>query len=143
MLVEIAAANAAFNIIKTALINGKELHDCSAAAAQFFDNKSVIAKRVAAKGQSDLQAFMALEKIKEQQTWLKEYMVYAGRADMHTDWLNFQSECKRNREQKQRVALLKKKNTMKLIVQFVTIIGISIAVIPVLIYLFIFLTEIT
>lgn len=143
MLVEIAAANAAFNIIKTALSNGKELYDCSAAAAQFFDNKSVIAKRVAAKGQSDLQAFMALEKIKEQETWLKEYMVYAGRADMHTDWLKFQSECKRNREQKQRVALLKKKNTMKLIVQFVTIIGISIAVIPVLIYLFIFLTEIT
>ena len=143
MLVEIAAANAAFNILKTALSNGKELYDCSEAASQFFDNKSVIAKRVAAKGQSDLQAFMALEKIKEQEAWLKEYMVYAGRADMHKDWLQFQSECKKNREQKQRAALLKKKNTMKLIVQFVTVVGTAAAVIPVLIYLFIYLANIT
>jgi len=64
MLAEIAAANAAFAIVKSALSNGKELYDCSAAAGQFFDNKSIIAKRVAEKGQSDLQAFMALEKIK-------------------------------------------------------------------------------
>jgi len=36
MLAEIAAANAAFAIVKSALSNGKELYDCSAAAGQFF-----------------------------------------------------------------------------------------------------------
>ena len=143
MLVEIAAANAAFNILKTALSNGKELYDVSEAASKFFDNKSAIAKRVAAKGQSDLQAFMALEKIKEQEAWLKEYMVYAGRANLWSDWLSFQSECKKTRERELRVAFLKKQKMIRLVVQIVTAIGTAAAIVPVLIYLFIYLTDIT
>ena len=49
MLVEIAAANAAFGVLKTALSNGRDLYDCGAVAKKYFDNKSVIAKRVASK----------------------------------------------------------------------------------------------
>lgn len=139
MLAEIAAANAAFKIIKTALSNGKEIYDCGDAVTQFFDNKSVIAKRVAKKGQSDLEAFMALEKIKAQENFLKEHMIYAGRADMHSDWLKFQSECKRNREKKARLALSKRQATMKLIVKFITVVGITVAFLPIVIYLIIFL----
>ncbi len=135
MLAEIAAANAAFGILKTALSNGKELYDCSAAATQFFDNKSAIAKRVAEKGKSDLDAFMAFEKIKEQEEWLKEYMIYAGRADMHNDWLKFQAECKKNRLDKARKQAAKKQQNLKLLYQFITIVGISVATIPVLVYL--------
>tara|TARA_R110000868_G_scaffold303667_1_gene564177 strand:+ start:273 stop:701 length:429 start_codon:yes stop_codon:yes gene_type:complete len=141
MLAEIAAANAAFKVIKTALSNGKELYDCSGAAKQYFDNKSVIAKRVASKGKSDLVAFMALEKIKEQEEWLKDYMVYAGRAEMYGDWLQFQSDCKKERESVSRLAVLKRHNTVKLIKQFITIVGTAIAVIPVLIYGLIFLLK--
>ena len=44
-----------------------------------------------------------IEKIKEQEEWLKEYMIYAGRADMYKDWLQFQSECKRARDKEERV----------------------------------------
>jgi hypothetical protein len=46
-----------------------------------------------------------LEKIKEQEVWLKEYMIYAGRADMHSDWLKFQSDCKRKRENDERIRI--------------------------------------
>jgi hypothetical protein len=141
MLAEIAAANAAFKLIKTALSNGKELYDCSAAAQSYFDNKSVIAKRVASKGKSDLKAFMALEKIKEQEEWLKDYMIYAGRADMYGDWLNFQSDCKKQREKKVRLAAQARQQTIKLLKQFITVIGIAIAVIPVLIYAIIFMVK--
>jgi hypothetical protein len=135
MLAELAAANAAFGILKTALSNGKEVYDCSAAAAQFFDNKSAIAKRVADKGKTDLEAFMALEKIKEHEEWLKDYMIYAGRADMHKDWLKFQAECKKNRLDKARKQAAKKQQTLNLLYQFIVIVGISVAIIPVLVYL--------
>jgi hypothetical protein len=138
MLAEIAAANAAFGVLKTALTNGRDLYECSNVAKKYFDNKSVIAKRVASKGKSDLDAFMALEKIKEQEEWLKEHMIYAGRPDMYSDFLKFQSERKQEREREARVDALKRRNNLKLIKQFITIVGISIAVIPVVIYAFIY-----
>ncbi len=104
MLVEIAAANAAFQVIKGALENGKELYDVAEQATKYFDNKSAIAKKADRSGSSDeLQCFMELEKIKEQEAWLKDHMVYAGRPDMYEDWLKFQSECKQKREREERL----------------------------------------
>ena len=138
MLAELAACNAAFSVIKTAITNGKELYDCGDSAKKYFANKSTIAKRVASKGKSDLDAFMALEKLKEQEVWLKEHMIYAGRPDMYSDWLKFQSECKKERERDARLAVLKKHNAVKMLKQFVTIIGLAIAVIPVMIYVIIY-----
>jgi len=138
MLVEIAAANAAFGVLKTALSNGRDLYECGNVAKKYFDNKSVIAKRVASKGKSDLDAFMALEKLKEQEVWLREHMIYAGRPDMYSDWLKFQSECKQEREREARIAVLKRHNTLKMLKQFITIIGVAVAVIPVMIYAIIY-----
>ena len=139
MLAEIAAANAAFKVIKTALSHGKELYDCSEAAQSYFSNKSIIAKRVSQKGKSDLEAFMALEKIKEQEEWLKEYMIYAGRPDMYSDFLKFQAECKRERELKARQALAKRRLNLHLLKQFITFAGLAIALVPVLAYVVVLL----
>ena len=139
MLAEIAACNAAFAIIKTALANGKELYDCTDATKDYFENKSSVAKRVASKGKSDLDAFMALEKIKEQEEWLKDYMIYAGRADMWPDWLRFQSDCKQERERAAKLAVLKRHNTVKLMKQFFIFTGVAFAVIPLFIYALIYL----
>lgn len=141
MLSEIAAANAAFKLIKTALSNGKELYDCSAAAQSYFSNKSAITKRVAKKGKSDLDAFMALEKIKADEEWLKDYMIYAGRADMWSDWLAFQSECKKERERETRIALLKRQQVSGMLKNFVIVIGITVSVIPVIIYAIILMVK--
>ena len=138
MLAELAACNAAFSVIKTAITNGRELYDCGDAAKNYFANKSTIAKRVASKGKSDLDAFMALEKLKEQEVWLKEHMIYAGRPDMYSDWLKFQSECKQEREREARIAVLKRHNMLKMLKQFVTIIGLAVAVIPVMVYAIIY-----
>jgi len=141
MLAEIAAANAAFGVLKTALGHGRELYECSNVAKKYFDNKSAITKRVAAKGKGDLDAFMALEKIKEQEEWLKDYMVYGGRPGMWDDWLQFQSECKRDRDKEERLRIAKRRNTVKMLAQFITVIGIAVAVIPVLIYAIIFMVK--
>lgn len=141
MLVEIAAANVAFKLIKAALSNGKELYNCSAAAQSYFSNKSAITKRVAKKGKSDLDAFMALEKIKADEEWLKDYMIYAGRADMWSDWLAFQSECKKERERETRIALLKRQQVSGMLKNFVIVIGITVSVIPVIIYAIILMVK--
>jgi hypothetical protein len=115
MLAEIAAANAAFQVIKKALSNGKELYDVADQATKFFDNKSAIAKKAnKSGGKTELQCFMQLEKIKEQETWLKEYMIYAGRADMYSDWLKFQVECRQNRERAERIKVIKRAKNIAL-----------------------------
>ena len=139
MLVEIAAANAAFGVLKTALSNGRDLYECGNVAKKYFDNKSVIAKRVASKGKSDLDAFMALEKIKEQEEWLREHMIYAGRPDMYADFLKFQSECKQERERENRIALRKKQNIIQMAKNFIIVVGIAIAIIPLVIYAVIYM----
>ena len=115
MLAEIAAANAAFQVIKKALSNGKELYDVADQATKFFDNKSAIAKKAnKSGGKTELQCFMQLEKIKEQEVWLKEYMIYAGRADMYSDWLKFQVECRQNRERAERIKVIKRAKNIAL-----------------------------
>ncbi len=107
-------------------------NDCANAATSYFDNKSAIAKKVAANGKSDMQAFMALEKLKEQEEWLREYMIYAGRADMYTDWLNFQSECKKARAEDERQAAIKKRKKLELFLQILAVVGVLVVAIPII-----------
>jgi hypothetical protein len=67
MIAEIAAANAAFNVIKAALANGKELSALGSKVFDYFDNKAAIQEQANKKGGgSDLAEFMALEQLKQQ-----------------------------------------------------------------------------
>ena len=100
MLAEIAAANAAFAVIKGALANGKELHQLGSRVFDYFDNKAKIQEQANKKGGgSDLQEFMALENLKQQEEELRERMIYAGRPGMWTDWLKFQAQAARKRRE--------------------------------------------
>jgi len=103
VLAEVQAANAAFNTIKSALKNGRELYDVSDSCATYFNSKSVIARRSNKKRKgSYLENFMHLEKLKKQEEWIREWMIYAGRPGLYDDWLKFQSECKRMRAAEER-----------------------------------------
>jgi hypothetical protein len=100
MLAEIAAANAAFSVIKGALANGKELHQLGSRVFDYFDNKAKIQESVTKKGGgSDLEEFMALERLRQQEEELRERMVYAGRPGMWADWQKFQSQAARKRRE--------------------------------------------
>jgi hypothetical protein len=100
MLAEIAAANAAFAVIKGALANGKELHQLGSRVFDYFDNKAKIQEEATKKGGgSDLAEFMALEQLKQQEEDLRERMVYAGRPGMWTDWVKFQAAAARKRRE--------------------------------------------
>ena len=103
MLLELAAANAAFNVIKQALANGKELSDLGSKVFDYFDNKAKIQQKVNEKGnRSDIEEFFALEKLNAQEVELRERMIYAGRPGMWQDWQKFQAAAaRRRREEKE------------------------------------------
>jgi hypothetical protein len=105
MLAEIAAANAAFAVIKGALANGKELSALGSKVFDYFDNKAKIQESVTKKGGgSDLEEFMALEQLRLQEEELRERMVYAGRPGMWNDWVKFQAAAARKRREAQEAA---------------------------------------
>jgi hypothetical protein len=108
MLAELAAANAAFNVIKAALANGKELSAIGGRVFDYFDNKAKIQEKATKKGggegRSDMEEFMALEQLKQQEEHLRESMVYAGRAGMWDDWQKFQAQAARRRRETKEAA---------------------------------------
>jgi len=111
MLAELAIANACFATIKEAVAHSGDLMAAGDALFRYFDTKTEIQKRANAKGGSDrgdLEEFMALEQLKKQEEELREMMIYQGRAGLWTDWLKFQMEAKRKREETERQKILKK-----------------------------------
>jgi hypothetical protein len=131
MLAELAAANAAFAVIKGALANGKELSALGSRVFDYFDNKAVIQEKATKKGGgSDMEEFMALEQLKQQEEELRERMVYAGRPGMWEDWVKFQAAAsRRRREAKEEAAreILRRKERAAKLVEFI-VIGIATAI---------------
>ena len=109
MLVELAAANAAFAVIKEAVQNSGDLMNAGQAIFQYFNSKAAIQKKYQKKakdaGRSDIEEFFALEKLKKQENELREMMIYQGRAGMWTDWLQFQKDAKKKRDAEERAEL--------------------------------------
>ena len=116
MLAELAVANAAFAVIKEAVANSGDIMAAGESLFKYFDTKAEIQKKASAKGGSDrgdLEEFMALEKLKKQEEELREMMIYQGRAGLWTDWLKFQLEAKKKREEAERQRILKKQRIIQ------------------------------
>jgi hypothetical protein len=128
MIAEIAAANAAFAVIKAALANGKDLSDLGSRVFDYFDNKAKIQQKVTEKGnRSDIEEFFALEKLNAQEVELRERMIYAGRPGMWQDWQKFQgAAARRRREDKEAEikAIRLRKDKMERLIEYFAI-GIS------------------
>lgn len=120
MLVELAAANAAFAVIKEAVANAGDIMAAGQKLFEYFDAKAAIQKKANENpGRSDMEEFMALEQLKKQEEHLRESMIYAGRPGMWDDWLKFQAEAAKKREAAkraaERAALLRKRRAEELI----------------------------
>ena len=110
MLAELAAANAAFQVIKSAVQNGKEIASAGKAIANFVGAKEQLQKKAQKKGGgSDLEEFMALEQIREQEEQLKQIMIYAGRPGLWGDWQRFQAKARIARREAEEAAIRKRK----------------------------------
>jgi hypothetical protein len=113
MLAELAAANAAFAVIKTAVQNGKDIAAAGSAIANFVGAKEDLQRKANKKGNgSDLEEFMALEQIREQEEQLKQLMIYAGRPGLWHDWQKFQAKARTARREAEELA---KKNRAQII----------------------------
>jgi hypothetical protein len=111
VLLELAAANAAFAVIKEAVANSGDLMAAGESLFKFFDSKAELQKKAKSSNGSDrgdLEAFMALEQIKKNEEELKQMMIYQGRAGLWTDWLKFQLDAKKRREAVEREKVLKR-----------------------------------
>jgi hypothetical protein len=109
MLAELAIANAAFSIIKETIQNGGDILSAGQSLFNYFDAKSTIAKKAKEGGmKSDLEEFMALEKLKQQEAELRQMMIYQGRGGLWDDWMQFQVEARKKREKAEAEARVKR-----------------------------------
>ena len=114
MLAELAAANAAFALIKQAVSNGKEIAAAGSAIAEFVGAKEKLQQKAQKKGGgSDLEEFMALEKIREQEEQLKQIMIYAGRPGLWHDWQRFQAKARVARREAEIAAAEKRRKIVE------------------------------
>jgi hypothetical protein len=103
MLAELAAANAAFAIIKKCVENGSDLAKAGKAISDFTLNKDAVQKKAQKQGsnldgsKSDLDEFLALDELKRKEDELRSMMQLYGRANMYPDYVKFCAEARRAR----------------------------------------------
>jgi hypothetical protein len=122
MLAEIAAANAAFAVIKSAIKNSGEIASAGKAVIDYFSATSAIeeeVKKTPERKRSDLEEFLALEQLRQQEQELKELLIYQGRPGMWDDFQAFRVKARQQREaeerEKIRAALAEKARKKKLL----------------------------
>lgn len=78
---------------------------------EYFDLKAKLQEGAVEKaggrpleGRTDIEEFMALEKLRQQEEHLRESMVYAGRPGMWEDWVKFQAAAARKRREAKEAA---------------------------------------
>ena len=144
MLAELAAANAAFAIIKKCVENGSELAKAGQAIADFTLNKDAVQKKAAAKGsnldgsKSDLEEFLALDELKRKEDELRSMMHLYGRANMYNDYVKFCAEARTKRQEaaaEARRKALKRQDNILLIIYWAACIGLGAMAFSLFIYI--------
>ena len=115
ILETIAAANAAYSVIRTCIQNGREGADLMASVGKFLTAEDDIKQAVQKKKNSPLTAitggeegdweeFQALEQIREQRKELESYIRLYGRPGQWDRWLQWQTEARKARQAAKRAA---------------------------------------
>ena len=110
MLEMLAAANAAYAVIKKTIENGREISAAGAAIGKFVGaedqlqqdlhkRKNSMWTNFLGKQDNDLEEFMALEEIRRKKEQLREFMQLYGRPNLYTDYLEHCSEARKRRKQ--------------------------------------------
>tara|TARA_Y200000002_G_scaffold382137_1_gene398232 strand:- start:306 stop:776 length:471 start_codon:yes stop_codon:yes gene_type:complete len=110
MLEMLAAANAAYAVIKKTVENGREISAAGAAIGKFIGaedqlqqdlhkRKNSMWTNFLGKQDNDLEEFMALEEIRRKKEQLREFMQLYGRANLYNDYLAHCAEARKRRKQ--------------------------------------------
>ena len=140
MLAEIAAANAAFSVIKKAIQNTGDITKAGKAIGDFVFAKDMLKKTGERKKNSiwskalgreanDLEEFMALEELKQKEEELRSMMQLYGRGGLWNDYIKFCAEARKQREyqKKEREKFIEhmKEVILGIIILFVSIGGLA------------------
>ena len=115
ILESIAAANAAYSVIKTALGNGKETAGLIGAVGKFLtaeeDIKAAVQKKknspltaITGGEEGDWEEFQALENIREKRRELESYIRLYGRPGQWDRWIQWQNEARKQRQAARKAA---------------------------------------
>ena len=136
MLEMLAAANAAYAIIKKTVENGREISAAGAAIQKFVNaedqlrqdlhkRKNSIWTNFLGKEDNDLEEFMALEEIRRKQQMLAEFMQLYGRANLYTDYLQHCSDARKRRKEAAIAAKKRKEKIQDIILKTILAIMIT------------------
>ena len=136
MLEMLAAANAAYAVIKKTVENGREISAAGAAIQKFVNaedqlrqdlhkRKNSIWTNFLGKEDNDLEEFMALEEIRRKQQMLAEFMQLYGRANLYTDYLQHCSDARKRRKEAAIAAKKKKEKIQDIILKTILAIMIT------------------
>ena len=113
-------------LLKQAVQNGRELADAGSAITKYVGAKEELSRRAKKRkkpgtSNSDLEEFMALEKLKQQEEQLRETMIWSGRPGLWKDWQAFQAQARKSRRVQEALA---KKRREEFVQAFMIFIGI-------------------
>ena len=108
MLAELAAANAAFAVIKQTVQNGRDLMAAGKAIGSLVDAEEKLRNRgtkkknsfwfkIGGKEGSDREEVIAFEEIRRKKAELESAMRLYGRAGLYDDWVKFQIQARKDR----------------------------------------------
>lgn len=144
MLAELAAANAAFAIIKKCVENGSDLAKAGKAISDFTLNKDAVQRKAQKQGsnldgsKSDLDEFLALDELKRKEDELRSMMQLYGRANMYPDYVKFCAEARRQRAEAAAEAkrlAVKRQDDILLIIYWAVCIGLGVFAFGLFIYI--------
>lgn len=113
MLAELAAFTAAYKTVKGAVQAGRELSSVASQIGTMVQSKEKLQKDLQRKKNSpfsrqvetDLEEFLALEDIRNAEHELEQMMIYGNtRAGLRDDWLRYQAEARKRRQEAERQA---------------------------------------
>jgi len=144
ILESIAAASAAYEVIKTAINQGREGAGLIGAVGKFLSAEEDIKEAVQKKKNSPLTAitggeegdweeFQALEQIREQRKELESYIRLYGKAGQWDRWVQWQAEARRQRAAAKKAAALRREEQIEQI-QVATGIVLAITAVVVCVY---------
>ena len=124
ILESIAAASAAYEVIKTAINQGREGAGLIGAVGKFLSAEEDIKEAVQRKKNSPLTAitggeegdweeFQALEQIREQRKELESYIRLYGQAGQWDRWVQWQAEARRQRAAAKKAAALRREEQIE------------------------------
>ena len=135
ILETIAAANAAYSVIRTCIQNGREGADLMSSVGKFLtaedDLKQAVQKKknspltaITGGEEGDWEEFQALEKLREQRKELESYIRLYGRPGQWDRWIQWQAEARKQRAAARKAAEQRRAEQLETI-QTITIIALA------------------